>query len=299
MAAPMNRLTVADTRILADGVRGIRLVGELRSYTPGSHIDVLCGTDERGRPRWNSYSLTGDGFRPEHYAISVRLGSGGSRWMHRLRPGDVVETGNPRSGFAPVQTARHHLLVAAGIGITPILSHFRAAETWQRSAEVHYISRDAAHAADLPGAHITGSRTEFWRALDLTDQPLGAHLYVCGPKPFMDEVTTRAREAGWPRTRIHAEHFGAEPATGVPFTAHLRRTGTTLRVPENRTLLDALESAGVDVRSRCRKGVCGECVTAITAGDPLHHDLYLSEDQRTTCITPCVSRARGTLELDL
>lgn len=294
----MNRLTVAETRLIADDVRHVRLVGELRPYAPGSHVDVLCGRDERGRPRWNSYSLTGDGLQPEHYEISVRLGSGGSRWMHRLRPGDVVETGHPRSGFAPVLTARHHLLVAAGIGVTPILSHFRAAEVWQRSVDVHYVSRNAAHAEDLRG-RISGSREEFWRALDLTDQPLGTHLYVCGPKSFMDEVTTRAREAGWPRTRVHTEHFGAEPVTGDPFTARLRRTGTALRVPEGGTLLDALESAGVEVRSRCRRGVCGECVTAITAGDPLHHDLYLSEDQRSTHITPCVSRARGTLELDL
>lgn len=295
----MNRLTVAETRHIAADVRRIRLVGALRPYTPGSHIDVLCGTDERGRPRWNSYSLTGDGVQPEHYEISVRLGSGGSRWMHDLRPGDVVETDRPRSGFAPVHTARHHLLVAAGIGITPILSHLRAAETWQRSAEVHYISSNAAHADDLRRAHITGSSAEFWHALDLTCQPLGTHLYVCGPRPFMDEVATRAREAGWPRTRIHAEHFGTTPATGEPFTAHLRRTGLTLHVAEGETLLGALESAGVDVPNRCRRGVCGECVTPVLAGDPLHHDLYLSDAQRSTRITPCVSRARGALELDL
>lgn len=294
----MNRLTVADTRSIADGVRRIRLVGELRSYTPGSHLDVLCGADERGRPRWNSYSLTGDGFRPEHYEIWVRLGSGGSRWMHRLRPGDVVETGHPRSGFAPVHTARHHLLVAAGIGITPILSHFRAAQAWRRSVEVHHVSRDAAHADDLHG-HISGSRDEFWRTLDLTDQPLGTHLYVCGPKPFMDEVTTRARDAGWPPTRIHVEHFGASPATGEPFTAHLRRTGTTLQVGEGETLLDALRSADIDVPNRCRKGVCGECVTPYTAGDPVHSDLYLQPSEHPTHITPCVSRARTNLTLDL
>ncbi|TDC93097.1 oxidoreductase, partial [Saccharopolyspora aridisoli] len=279
MAAPMNRLTVADTCPVADGVRRVRLVGELRSYTPGSHVDVLCGTDERGRPRWNSYSLTGDGFQPEHYEISVRLGSGGSRWMHQLRPGDVVEAGHPRSGLAPVQTARHHLLVAAGIGITPILSHFRAAETWQRSVEVHYISRDAAHADDLPGAHITDSRAEFWRGLDLTDQPLGTHLYVCGPKPLMDEVMTRARDAGWPPARIHAEHFATTPATGGPFTAHLRRSGTTVQVGENETLLDALQSADINIPHRCRRGVCGECVTPYTAGEPLHNDLYLHPSQ--------------------
>lgn len=295
----MNRLTVADTCPIADGVRRIRLVGELRSYTPGSHVDVLCGTDERGRPRWNSYSLTGDGFQPEHYEVSVRLGSGGSRWMHQLSRGDVVETGHPRSGFAPVHTARHHLLVAAGIGITPILSHFRAAEAWQRPVEVHYISGDAAHADDLPGAHITDSRTEFWRALDLTDQPLGTHLYVCGPKSFMDEVTTRAREAGWPPARIHAEHFGTTPATGEPFSAHLRRSGTTLQVGEDETLLDALRSADINIPHRCRRGVCGECVTRYTAGDPLHNDMYLQQSQHPTHITPCVSRARTTLTLDL
>lgn len=297
----MNRLTVSETSLIADGVRRIRLSGEVTSHPPGSHIDVLCGADERGRPRRNSYSLTGDGFRPSHHEISVRLGTGGSRWMHALRPGDVIESDRPRSGFAPVQTAHHHLLVAAGIGITPILSHARAAETWQRSAEIHYISRNGAHADDLRGhrAHITGSRAEFWSGLDLTDQPLGTHLYVCGPTPFMDEVVDRAGRAGWPRTRIHTERFGAAPATGEAFSVRLSGTGTILRVGEGEALLDALEAAGSDVPSRCRKGVCGECVTRVLSGDPVHQDLHLTDDERRTSIAPCVSRARGTLELDL
>ncbi|SFS70915.1 PDR/VanB family oxidoreductase [Saccharopolyspora flava] len=289
----MTRLTVSDTRLIADGVRRIRLVGDVRSYVPGSHIEVVRGS------RRHAYSLTGDGFRPEHYEISVRLGSGDSRWMHRLAPGDVVETDGPRSGFAPVQTARHHLLVAAGIGVTPILSHVRAARLWQRSVEVHHVSRNAVHAEDLPGAHLTRSRAEFWRGLDLADQPLGTHLYVCGPVPFTDEVLARARAAGWPRTRIHTERFGVLPAPGEPFTAHLRRTGATVPVGAGETLLEALESAGVEVAHRCRRGVCGECVTPFTAGEPLHRDLYLSEPETATSIAPCVSRARGPLELDL
>ncbi|WP_461157452.1 PDR/VanB family oxidoreductase [Saccharopolyspora tripterygii] len=297
----MSRLTVTDTGLIADGVRRIRLGGEVTSHPPGSHLDVRCGVDERGRPRRNSYSLTGDGFRPSHHEISVRLGDGGSRWMHALRPGDVVETDGPRSGFAPVQTARHHLLVAAGIGITPILSHARAARRWQRSAEIHYISRNGAHADDLREhrARITASRTEFWNGLDLTDQPLGTHLYVCGPAPFMDEVVVRAVQAGWPRTRIHTERFGATPATGEAFSVRLRATGTTLRVGEGDALLDALEAAGADVPSRCRKGVCGECITPVVSGDLVHQDLCLADDERATRIAPCVSRARGTLELDL
>ena len=297
----MNRLTVTETSLIADGVRRIRLSGDVTSHPPGSHLEVRCGADERGRPRRNSYSLTGDGFRPSHHEISVRLGDGGSRWMHALRSGDVVESDGPRSGFAPVLTARHHLLVAAGIGITPILSHARAARTWQRSAEIHYISRNAAHAEDLRGhrAHITGSRAEFWNGLDLTDQPLGTHLYVCGPAPFMDEVLDRASRAGWPRTRVHTERFGAAPATGEAFSVQLRATGTTVRVREGETLLDALEAAGSDVPSRCRKGVCGECVTPVLSGDVVHQDLCLADEERATSIAPCVSRARGTLALDL
>ncbi|MDI2027216.1 PDR/VanB family oxidoreductase [Saccharopolyspora sp. TS4A08] len=294
----MNRLTVSDTRLIAEGVRRIRLVGDLRSYVPGSHLDVLCGTDERGRQRRNAYSLTGDGFRPEHYEISVRLGTGGSRWMHRLRPGDVVETDGPRSGFAPVQSARHHLLVAAGIGVTPILSHFRAARFWRRSVEVHHVSRDGVHAEDLRG-HLTDSRARFWRGLDLADQPLGTHLYACGPESFLAEVTARAREAGWPGSRVHVERFGARPAGGEPFTAQLRRSGTSVPVEDGETLLEALESAGVAVANRCRRGVCGECVVEVTGGVPLHRDLVLPEEERATRIAPCVSRARGEVELDL
>ncbi|MFZ2528556.1 MAG: PDR/VanB family oxidoreductase [Rhodococcus sp. (in: high G+C Gram-positive bacteria)] len=312
-------LTVTEISALGAGVRHVRLAdpagAPLPSFTPGSHVVITCGHHDDGRPRRNSYSLTGPEFEPGSYSISVRLdenGRGGSRWIHDLAVGDVVEAGLPRSAFAPVLTARHHLLVAGGIGVTPILSHARAAAQWGRSFEVHYTFRagDGPHLDAL--RELCGDRLhtyhgpgEFWAALGsaLLDRPLGTHLYVCGPSGLIDELAARARDAGWPDARIHYEHFGVgDLDPGTAFTAHLRRTGFDVDVPSGVSLLDALESAGVAVPNLCRQGVCGECRTTVTDGPIEHRDLYLTDPEKDAgdCMMPCVSRAGDTrLELEL
>ncbi len=302
-----------------DGVRHVRFTdpdgAPLPSFTPGSHIVVSCGVAADGRPRRNSYSLTGPEFEPDAYEISVRLdpsGRGGSQWIHDLAVGDVVEISRPRSAFAPVLTARHHLLVAGGIGVTPILSHVRAATAWGRSFEVHYIFRpgDGPHLDELrelcgDRLHCYRTPDEFWGTLGpaLLDSPLGTHLYACGPGVLIDDLVARAGAAGWPGARIHYEHFGVgDLDAGEPFTLGLRRSGIDVSVPAGVSALDALEQQGVPVPNLCRQGVCGECRTAVVGGTPLHRDLYLT-DQEKECgghFMPCVSRADGNrIEVDL
>ncbi|MBS9372795.1 PDR/VanB family oxidoreductase [Rhodococcus sp. B50] len=313
------RLTVTDTIELTPTVRHVRLAEPsgraLPSFTPGSHIVVTCGTGPDGRPRRNSYSLTGPAFEPDHYAISVRLeesGRGGSQWIHDLRVGDRVSIGTPRSAFAPVLTARHHLLVAGGIGITPILSHVRAAVQWDRSFEVHYVFRggDGAHLDELQqlcgnGLHLHTRRDEFRERMGavLSNQPIGTHLYACGPASLIDELTEQARGAGWPDARVHYEHFGiGDLEPGEPFTAHLARRDVDVHVESGVSLLEALESRGIAVPNLCRQGVCGECRLPVVDGVVDHRDLYLSaaEKEAGECLMPCVSRATGSrLELDL
>ncbi|MGW0040705.1 PDR/VanB family oxidoreductase [Rhodococcus sp. NPDC003348] len=317
--APTRVLVVAAVGMPADGVRHLRLVdpegAPLPSFTPGSHVVVTCGVDDDGRPRRNSYSLTGPELEPDAYEISVRLdpaGRGGSRWIHDLAPGDTVEIGRPRSAFAPVLTARHHLLVAGGIGVTPILSHVRAASTWGRSFEVHYVFRpgDGPHLREL--RELCGDRlrtfhtpAELWTELApaLLDRPLGTHLYACGPAPLIDELTARAADAGWPPARIHHEHFGVGALdAGQPFTLGLRRSGIDVPVPAGVSALEALEQHGVPVPNLCRQGVCGECRTATVGGAAQHRDLYLTESEKSagTHFMPCVSRAAGDrIEVDL
>jgi ferredoxin-NADP reductase len=281
----------------------------LPRYVPGSHLVVQYGDGA------NAYSLTGSGSAPSEYTISVLRvedGAGGSLAMHRLRIGDRVRTSRPRSAFSPVSTATHHLLIAAGIGITPVLSHARAAAEKGEAASLLYIHRPEAgahveEARELLGPALTEctDRNVFHQELreKLSHQRIGTHLYVCGPAAFMDTVLGSAVEHGWPQSRLHWEPFGAtELDPGRPFTARLTRSGTTLEVPEGVSLLEALERTGRSVRNMCRKGVCGECSIPVMRGAPQHRDLYLTDAEKAanTTIMCCVSRSFDQeLELDL
>ncbi|MGY1649624.1 PDR/VanB family oxidoreductase [Geodermatophilus sp. SYSU D01119] len=301
---------------VADAAPGIRTLvlrhpdgDPLPGYAPGSHVVLSCGE------RRNAYSLTGDGLPGEEYRISVLLcpeGRGGSAFVHGLAVGDRVAVSRPRSAFAPVATARHHVLVAGGIGITPMLSHARAAVRWGRSFELVYGHRPGAGAHREELAALCGERLTVHEStpgmLDalagvLADRPIGTHVYVCGPAPLIGFVERTAEELGWPSDRVHAERFSAADLDpGEPFTARLTRSGLRVPVPAGTSLLAALEGAGVAVPSMCRQGVCGECRVPVASGRPLHRDLYLSGAERAAgdAVMCCVSRSLDDdLELDL
>lgn len=285
----------------------------LPSFVAGSHLVVQYG--DSANLRANAYSLTGSGHYPSEYGISVLLvedGGGGSLAMHRLAVGDRVWASRPRSNFAPVANAKHSLLVAAGIGITPVLSHALYAAEWGTSMSMIYVYRrgEGAHVdevRELLGPALTEchDRGSFQKALteQLTSQRLGSHLYVCGPADFMDSVLGQARDLGWPEGLLHLEHFGAgELDAGEPFTAILARSGVRLEVPSGVSLLEALEKEGKQISNMCRKGICGECTVPVVRGTPQHRDLYLSDEEKAenTVMMCCVSRSVDKeLELDL
>ena len=306
-------LEVAAVTDAAPGIRALTLRDPggslLPGHAPGSHVVLSCGE------RRNAYSLTGDGAPSPECRISVLLcpdGAGGSAFVHSLAVGDLVSVSRPRSAFAPVATARHHVLVAGGIGITPMLSHARAAVRWGRSFELLYGHRPGAGAHREELAALCGERLavhestpamlEAVRAA-LADRPIGTHVYVCGPAPLIDFVERTAEELGWPPERVHAERFSAADLDpGESFTARLVRSGAEVSVPSGVSLLAALEAAGVAVPNMCRQGVCGECRVPVVAGRPLHRDLYLSEAERTAgdAVMCWVSRSLDDeLELDL
>ncbi|MER5184082.1 PDR/VanB family oxidoreductase [Streptomyces sp. NPDC002896] len=310
------KLVVRRSTEIAEGIREIALArpddGPLPAHPPGSHVVVDCG------PQRNAYSLTNCGIDPHEYTVAVLRrpaaegAGGGSEQMHRFRPGDRVVVSSPRSAFAPVSTARRHLLIAGGIGITPMLSHARHAVRWGTDVRLLYVHRAGAGAyagelAELLGerAQLAYRKGEFDVLLRqaLVSQPMGTHLYVCGPPALMDEVLDQAAAAGWPPQRLHMERFTpAELDPGQPFTARLARSGLHVSVPAGATLLDALERAGVMVPRMCRQGVCGECRVPVLAGRPLHRDEYLSDDERAAgdSVMCCVSRSETeTLEVDL
>ncbi|MFT4126165.1 MAG: PDR/VanB family oxidoreductase [Gordonia sp. (in: high G+C Gram-positive bacteria)] len=300
VGSAIRQITVA----AADG-------GVLPGFVPGSHLVVQAG------PHANAYSLTSDGIRPTAYSISVlRIadGAGGSRWLHdHLAVGDTVRVRPPRSAFAPVARAAKHLLVAGGIGVTPIVSHLRAARRWGRDVQVLYTFRpeNAAHVDDVvalagTSAELFTARADFADRLAtvLRHQPIGTHLYTCGPGPLIDHVVDTATRLGWPTSRIHFERFGIDALdAGDPFRVRLGRTDRVLDVPAGTSMLEALEAEGISVPNRCRQGVCGECRISLTAGTAIHRDLFLTDEEKSAAdaIMPCVSRAPDgcTLEVPL
>jgi ferredoxin len=203
-------------------------------------------------------------------------------------------------------------MIAGGIGITPFLSQIKQLGHFGGRFELHYAARNrdlAAYAADLKSAY--GDRVNLYyddegQVIDLpavlNRQPIGTHLYVCGPKGMLTWVRTTAAAAGWPAQAVHFEEFLA-PGTGLVFTAELARSAKTVTVGTHQSLLEAMEAAGVDAPYLCRGGACGQCETNVLAcdGTILHRDVWLSpaEQAEGAKIMPCVSRFEGkTLVLD-
>ena len=301
---------VLSKRIKAPGIAAYTLGAEggqaLPDYAAGAHIDVKL---PNGLIR--QYSLCGDRADPATYEIGVLrdgAGRGGSAYLHdTVREGDLLEIGEPRNLF-PLTPARHSVLLAGGIGITPLLAMARSLATSGSSFEFHYFVRSE----DRTAYWDTLSRLAPDEALHLhvgeripasfaVERVLGApspdtHLYTCGPNPFMDAVLDLARGAGWDAANLHSERFAA--VTGgddQPFELELAASGKVVQVSADQTAAEALALAGVRLPLSCEQGICGTCLTTVLAGVPDHRDSYLSEDERLAndCFTPCCSRARS------
>ncbi|MFV9653541.1 PDR/VanB family oxidoreductase [Pseudomonas sp. NY15366] len=311
----MIEVQVTEVRQLTPVVRefSFRAIdGTLPGFSCGSHVQVILPTG--GRTLRNAYSLLGDPRETGVYRIAVRLqetSRGGSRYLHeQVRVGDRLQIGAPSNLFALHSQARHHILVAGGIGITPFMAYLAELEAQGASFELHYAYRSGltdAYAAELRerlGERFHGYDAAAGQRLDCTslfaDKPLGSHLYVCGPQRLLDELKVLAAAHGWSAGRLHWEAFAA-PEPGQPFTVELARSGQRLQVPGDHSLLEALEAAGVEVPNLCRGGVCGQCTTRYLSGEVEHRDHYLDEQQRGAALMPCVSRGgcSGTLLLDL
>jgi ferredoxin-NADP reductase len=292
------------TLIAADG-------GELPRFSAGSHVVVhMVG---KGRVYRNAYSLMGDPADRRRYCIGVRRqeqSRGGSVFMHeQVGEGDLLEISPPANLFALDRLAAKHLLIAGGIGITPFMSYLGELDTLPARFELHYAFRSKEHAAfaDELATRLDerlhlydAQRNEVVRPESLlADQPLGTHVYVCGPQGLIRAVVEAARGQGWPDSHIHFEQFSA-PQPGSAFRVRCARSGRVIEVDSDVSLLDALEGAGISVPSMCRGGVCGQCETALLDGEAEHRDSFLPAAERSRKIMPCVSRARSAgLVLDL
>lgn len=286
--------------------------GRLPGFSAGSH--VLVHMPDAQRPLKNAYSLLGTPADSRQYRIAVRLSEqsrGGSRYLHeKVAEGDELQLSPPANLFAPSKLARHHLLIAGGIGITPFMAYSADLRAQGASFELHYAYRAGLTDAYLDelrgqlGERLHGYDATQRQRLDvaalLRAQPLGTHVYVCGPQRLLDEVREQATALGWPESRVHWEAFAAaEP--GEPFVATLQRSNRHLQVPAEASLLETLEAHGVEIPSLCRGGVCGLCATPYVAGEVEHRDHFLSASEQATRLMPCVSRGRcgSALTLDL
>ncbi|MDV6271236.1 PDR/VanB family oxidoreductase [Rhodococcus globerulus] len=284
--------------------------GALAPYQPGSHIIITAG-DVR-----NAYSLIGADLNPHRYEISVlRTPDGnGSSWLHaHSKIGTLLEVEGPRCLFPPVTNQRHALLVAGGIGVTPVLSHARAIARSGGSADIIYSYR-AGHAAHLDDLRALADRTN----IDLIEtttvaetvtalsacfarQPLGTHAYACGPPAMLETYEQIAESAGWPSARVHSERFTAPDLDpGEPFTVQLASTGRIIEVPAGVSLLERLLDSGVKVNNLCRQGVCGECRIPVLSGTLHHRDYVLTDAERESAQSMMCCVSRGTdIEVDL
>jgi ferredoxin-NADP reductase len=289
--------------------------GALPAFSGGSHIIVVM----RGALRMhrNPYSLLSSPHQLDTYEIGVRRmeeSRGGSHFMHdKVQVGSRLEIAHPVNLFGLDKIARKHVLIAGGIGITPFLAQLEDLHGVPVPYELHYSVRSPEHAAFLNRLREReGDKVRMYydsesQAVDfdglLSNQPLGTHVYVCGPAGLIDRVVTTAKSCGWPNSHIHWEQFSAPPV-GEAFEVFLARTKLTVHVPPDQSLLESIEAVGVEVPYLCRGGVCGFCQTRVLEleGELVHNDHFLSDADkaRGKSIMPCVSRARcKSLVLDL
>jgi dimethylamine monooxygenase subunit B len=315
MDQPVLGLRVAASEAISPTLRRVTLVapdgGRLPPAAAGAHITLTLPASGHARQLKNSYTLVSAD--PERgYTLIVRRtdpSRGGSRHIYDgLAPGDVLEASVPHNLFALHSQAKKVLMIGGGIGITPLLAFIAALRARGGRFELHQIcsaeERDtfAGMIAAQPGEdiHLHAGRSTFDAAAVLGAQPLGTHVYSCGPAALMDAIAAQAAALGWPASHVHREDFGA--AGGEPFTLTIGSSGQHIAVAADQTMLEALEAAGIDADSLCRGGACGVCALPVRTGELEHRDHYLSADERQsgTIVMPCVSRARGdTLVLDI
>lgn len=276
--------------------------GGVARFEAGAHI--LCEVMlSDGSAASRAYSLVNGPDDRQVYRIAVALAEGtrgGSRFMHGLTAGDRIRVSLPRNDFPLRKVMDRALLIAGGIGITPLLSMALVLKARNLPFALHYGGRrlEAMAYADVVGAMPEARLTE--GDLDLAavvGRPApGLHLYVCGPRALIAATMGAAEAAGWQRDSVHFELFAAEAEEGsdTPFTVDLRASGITLEVGVGTTILDAMIAVGLDPIFDCRRGECGICVVDVIEGVPDHRDMNLSAREKAEgkLICTCVSRSQ-------
>jgi phthalate 4,5-dioxygenase reductase subunit len=280
--------------------------GELPPFTAGAHVTVKSRSGSLRK-----YSLCNDPAERDRYVIAVRrdpAGRGGSvDLVDHTRVGDELEVFAPHNAFELAAKAPSFILIAGGIGITPIMSMARSLNAEGRRYTLYYLARSSSHAAfrdelqcaDFAGKvvihHDGGNPTRSFDLWPILEKPSTAHVYCCGPRPLLDGV--RDMTGHWPAAAIHFESFvdaGAAAKPGdKPFGVVLAKSGDRFEVPVGLSILEVMRSRGHDAPSSCESGTCGTCRTGLVSGEADHRDLVLMHDEKATQIMICVSRAKS------
>ncbi|MCC2098115.1 MAG: oxidoreductase [Hyphomicrobiales bacterium] len=292
--------------------------GDLPPFDPGSHIDLFF---RDGRIR--QYSLCGDPRDTSRYHIAVQReqgGRGGSKAIfEKVHVGRKLVISQPRNNFPLADNANHHILLAGGIGVTPMMAMARELLSEAASFELHYCARTANRVAFLEEIESGLFRDKITLYIDGGDPQKGVdlhqllseprpdtHVYVCGPSGFINAVVEAA--SAWPKGSVHKELFavptadpdfsaseGDDDAIPVGFQIELRSTGARLDVPPDKSIVEVLAEHGVEVDTSCEAGVCGTCLTRVISGTPDHRDYVLSDDEKEHSMLVCCSRSKSPL----
>lgn len=295
----------------AEGVVTLELTSEdgrpLPPFSAGDHVDV---TLPNGLVR--QYSLCGDPSSHARWRLAIQRdpkSRGGSELVHdAVRAGDSIAVGYPRNNFRLNDRAPRSLLIAGGIGITPILAMGYRLSRLGRDFSLHYLARDrsrAAFADELEAGPFSrqvtlhfdgGDKTRQLDLRALLDEARDAEVYVCGPAGLIEAVSAVHTQLGLSAQRLHVERFSAETdSSGPAFEIEARRSGRIIAVPEDVTMAEALAEAGIQANVSCGQGVCGTCLTAVLQGTPDHRDSFQTKAEKETGaqVALCCSRAKG------
>lgn len=274
-------------------------------YSPGAHIDV-----EGPTAITRQYSLCGRPDGEDAYMVAVKRedeSRGGSAALHTLQVGDRLKISEPRNLIAIAKEATHHVLIAGGIGITPMHSIARYLDVREGNFDLHYFASSEEDAAFMPileekcpeklHAHLGITREQQTELLETVrrDSPDGSHIYVCGPEGFMEKVR-RIMLQRFESSVIHFENFHAnevDDSNNRSFSVELE--GEVYEVPANKSIVEILNEHGAEIDTSCEEGICGTCIMSVIEGTPDHRDSVLTEDEREAgeTIAVCVSRTRG------
>lgn len=288
-------------------------VGGFQGWQAGAHLRVeLSGGGSR------AYSLVRLPNLPEeNVALGVLLekdSTGGSKFMHTLKPGDTIKVSEPANQFPLGDHDEHAVLIAGGIGITPILSMAADLAAAGRAFEMHYAGRTenalgfVAEAQAICGKALHLHYDDQPNAMNiraiLQGAPAGSHAYFCGPAGMIEAVKSTAKDLGWDDARIHYELFAtdADESGNTAFDVEISDTGQIIHIPADKSIIEALEEAGLDPLYDCQRGDCGICQCDVIEGIPDHRDVILSDAEKAsnTVMQICVSRSKTPkLVLDL